>query len=229
MTKRYLFLLILFLNAQKIHAQSPDAHDILHKSIDEYSKIKDFSAHAEIIVNVDFINIPDKYATVYYKYPDRYRFKSKGFIMIPKKGLNFSINEVLNQPAALVYSGKEDVEGITCDEIKVIPDDPKSEIVLASVFIEPESYFVKKMEANTRKSGTYTVLLYYDQQKYALPDSIRINFDVEKLHFPLKFMGNIQVDDQDDNSVKDGSVTIKYSDYKINYGVNDSVFNEDEK
>ena len=222
-------LLIILTSVHDIQAQEKNAHDLLQKTIDRYTQIRDFSAQAEIVVDVDFINIPDKYATVYYKYPDRYRFKSKGFIMIPKKGLNFSINEVLNQPAVLVYSGTELIDGVNCDEIKVIPDDPKSEIVLASVFIDPETHFVKKMEAITRKSGSYTVWLYYNQQKFVLPDSIRINFDVQKLHFPLKFMGNIKVDDQDNQAGKEGSVIIRYSDYKVNDGVEDSVFNETEK
>jgi hypothetical protein len=227
---RFILIYFFLLNFScRLFGQQPDAHGLLGKAIAEYSKIRDFSAHAEIIVNVDFINIPDKYATVFYKYPDRYRFKSKGFIMIPKKGLNFSLNDILNQPAVLVYSGKSIIDGISCDEIKIIPDDPQSEVVLANVYIEPSFFYVKKLEANTRKSGSYSVMFYYNQHEFALPDSIKINFDVEKLHFPLKFMANIDVDDQDNQTKNEGSVTIKYTDYKINIGVSDDVFTEEDK
>ncbi len=210
-----------------LFAQQKDAHEILNETKSRYTKIRDFTAQAEIIVDVNLIKIPDKYATVYYKYPDKYRFKSKGFIMVPRKGLNFSIADIMNQPATLVYAGEDTVGNINCDEIKILPEDSQSEIVLATVYIDPVLYFVRKMEAITRKSGSYTVYLFYDQKQYPLPDEIKISFDVGKLQFPLKFMGDVQVNDRQDRKPEDANVIIKYTDYIVNEGVSDAIFMKD--
>jgi len=213
---------------------SPKAQEIDPKTIIEsvksrFNEIKDFTAQAEIIVNVDFIKIPDKYAVVYFKYPDKYRFKSKGFIMVPKRGLNFSISDILSQPATLVKGGEADFNGKECIVVKILPDDPRSEVVLATLLIDPDTHFVMEMEANTRKSGTYSIKLHYIQIKYPLPDEIQIKFDVEKLHFPLKFMGNVKIDDTQNLTPEDATVTIKYSEYKINVGLSDDQFIEKEQ
>ena len=222
------FLIIWFCGIIPVFGQEHDPVTIINDSKSEYGKIKDFTADAEINVNVDFIKIPRKYATVYFKSPDKYRFISPGFIMIPKKGLNFSVQDLLMQPATIIYIGTFELEGDKCDEIKAIPEDGKSDLVLATFYISTLTHYVKRIEANTKKTGAYSVNLDYGLNKLPLPEEIQITFDIEKISFPLKFMGDMKVENKGGGSNPEpASVTIKYTHYKVNIGLNDQIFVEE--
>ncbi len=225
--KIFLVSFLIFFDILNLKAQKETPSEIIDHVRKSYERVRNFSAHAEIIVDVKSIKIPDKYATVYFKYPDKYRFKSKSFILVPRKGLNFSINEILQEPAILVSAGSNMIDGNKCYEIKIIPDNERSDIVLASLFIDSTSFLVRRMEVNTKKSGSYDVLLNYSRQDYPVPSRITITFDVDKLKFPLKFMGDIDTSSSPDTTQQEGKVIIKYSDYKINSGVPEDIFNDD--
>ena len=226
--KFFLFLSLL-VPALTVLAQEKDPNVMLEFVKNRYQKVNDYKANAEIIVSVDFIKIPEKYAIVFYKSPDKFRFKSAGFIMVPKKGINFSILEIINHPYTAVYDGVTEINGKNDYEIKVIPLDHKSDLVLATVWIDPLSFFIDKVEANTRRSGTYLIDFEYDQNSMPLPDEMRITFEVAKLRFPLKFMGNVQVDEREGQVADQATVIIKYSGYQVNTGLKDDIFIENDK
>ena len=84
----YILIGLIVLFVQDMHGQERDPYLILDSLKTRLDGIEDYSAEIEIEVDVDFINMPKKHATIYFKQPDRIRFRSKEFIMLPKRGLN---------------------------------------------------------------------------------------------------------------------------------------------
>lgn len=221
------YLIILFSSSLPVFAQEPDPYHVLELVKNKYDRITDYTVNAEIIVDIDLIKIPEKNAIVYYKAPDKYRFKSEGFIMIPKKGLNFSILELISNPFTAIYDGTIELNGKNVHELKIIPKDRNGDLVLATLWIDSLSSFIERVEANTRRSGSYVIDLKYDRKSsLPLPDEIRITFEVEKLRFPLKFIGNVNIDTPVSEMPDQATVTIKYTEYKVNTGLKDEIFNE---
>ena len=86
------------------HISESDPEAIITETKAIYRSIRDFSADVKIEINVDFVNIPDKQASVIYKYPDKIKFRSKSFILIPKKGIGYMIFKLLESDYSTVYS-----------------------------------------------------------------------------------------------------------------------------
>ena len=75
----------------------------------------------KIIVDVDFLKIPEREAKIYYKKPDKIHVESEGFVMLPKEGLNFSPLGLLNSNYTSFYVKQDTIDGIVTSVIKVIP------------------------------------------------------------------------------------------------------------
>lgn len=205
---------------------NPDPKKILEATKIRFSSIHDFTAEVEIEINVDFINIPNKQAKVFYKYPDKLKFKSKSFIMIPRKGIGMMIFELLESEYSSIYIGQETICGRKLAEIKVIPLADQSDISLATLFIDPDENLIYFIEAITRKSGFFTSEFEYGNQA-PLPIMNRIQFEVEKVGLPLKFLGNVKIEKSQMEEDAMGEVILRYRHYEVNRDLDQSLFDEE--
>jgi len=226
-------ILILFLTLESVRSQNPVPDSILNKLKAQIERVHDYKAEIDIEVDVDFINIPQKHATIIFKQPDKVKFKSEGFFMIPKKGLRMPVKEILDQPYSAIYVGNEKIEGRMQHEIKIVPLTKKPEIILATWWIDKETYLLTKTESTTRDQGTFEVNFTYDDPEIPLPTKMVISFEIENINLPLKFIGRAQGMEIDESKRKPGepykgNVIIRFSDYEINMNPSDEVFDEED-
>jgi outer membrane lipoprotein-sorting protein len=206
-------------------AQTKSADDILAPVKANFEKIKDYTANAHINIDVEFVRIPDKDAIVYYKYPDKFRFKAEGFAMLPKKGANATSMQVLQGNYTAVYAGEATVNCVKTDMVKVIPLDANSDVILSTLWIDATSK-VQRIETTTRNQGSYTIDFTYASNPFNLPSRLVINFDVEKMNIPLGLSMDVENFGKQKDAKKStrGKVTVTYSNYKVNTGLSDAVF-----
>lgn len=221
-----LVLMLVFWGISVYTSANPDPDKILEATKIKFSRIHDFTAEVEIEINVDFINIPNKRAEVFYRYPDKLKFKSKSFIMIPRKGIGMMIFELLENEYSTVYIGQKTIRGRELTEIKVIPLADQSDISLATLFIDPDENLIYFMEAITRKSGFFTSEFEYGDHA-PLPVMNRIQFEVEKVGLPLKFLGNVKIEKSKMAEDEIGEVILRYRHYEVNQNLDKSLFDED--
>jgi hypothetical protein len=191
--------------------------------------IDDYKVDVLVEVDVDFINMPDKHAVMYYKKPSKVKVKSDEFLLLPKRGFDYSIRELLMEEYSAVYAGQETIAGHDHYLIKVIPLNKRAELVLSNIWVSIDGLMVSKMENFTKNKGNYTVDLEYGSGFRDLPSKMTISFEIEDFKFPVKFMGkNIEVDKEKlkDEGPKTGSVIFYFSGYELNKGINDEQFND---
>lgn len=201
-----------------------DANAILKGVRDNFLKVKDYTADAEIKVDVDFVKIPVKNAKVYYKQPDKFRFKAEGFAMLPKRGANLFALDLTNENVTVVYVKEEQINNTVTDVIKVIPLDANSEIVLTTLWVGKD-FKVHKIESTTKTQGTFIATFQFASYPFNLPARADIVFDIQKTEIPV----GLTLDMESLNMKKDsknttGKVTVHYSNYQVNTGLSDSVF-----
>lgn len=231
---RRVILIIIFLNAiTYVTAQEIHPDSLIQQVKNEYLKISDYQADIKVKVDVDFIKIPDKHATIYFKQPDKITYKAEEFILLPKKGMNFSINELLKHRYSTIYIGQEILNETNQEIIKIIPHDPKSEIILATLWIDNARHRISKIETNSKKAGSYSIEFTYSEETEILPVTTKFSFEITNLDLPFNVFFDSNPDFFKEKSKKkkngkstEGSVTIYYSNYKINEGIPDSVFND---
>ncbi|MFZ4521033.1 MAG: hypothetical protein ACOYNC_04980 [Bacteroidales bacterium] len=234
MARNSTILLLLFFMIlrpmQAVHAQDADPYAILGKLKQKTAAIKSYTANIEIRVDVDFIKMPIKHARLFFKEPDKISFKSSDFIMLPRRGFHNSLSKMLNGQYLAISMGKEMIGTRKQDVIKIIPSEKKSDVILATWWIDCESGNVTRTESNTRDQGTFVVDMKYQSSHDVLPVEITVRFEIEGMSIPLRFIGKsngMTIDKQKSKGKQEGKVIIRFTDYKINGVIEDSVFSTD--
>jgi len=229
---KHLTLFLILINlyfVSNVYAQPVAADSILRQLKEKYLAIEDYQADIEINVDVDFINIPTKKAHIFFKAPDLYKFDAKGFFMLPKKGMNFSVTEMLNYHYTAIWVKSEFIDSIPTEVLKIIPIDSDLDIVLTTLWIDEENLLIKKIETNTKNAGSFSMKLSYRDMDLGLPEKARISFEVTPFELPMNFTGDFKqkAAELDKNKKTKGAVTIIYRNYKINDGLSDNIFKKD--
>lgn len=228
--KRLFILLTLTLVFRGTRAQ--EVEQMLLKVKEKYDKVADYTADGQMKTNVLFIKAPVAKVKVYYKKPDRLKIRNeKGVSFIPKGSVNINMNNVLalkNYQA--IASGNEKVGETDCKVVKIFPLNDEENITRATLYIDEKLSVIRRSVISTRENGTYElVMTYKNQVDYGLPDKVKLTFNTKDYKLPkgisIDYDNGTNKEQEDKSRSKKGTVEITYSNYVINKGVPDSVFN----
>ncbi len=233
MTKKSAKLTILLpaafvLMSAVLFAQAPDPQQIIDKVKAAFDKVKDYEVDVSIKIEVDFMDVPDGTAKIYFKQPDKVTIKSKDFALMPREGLNFSPASLLKGKYTAVWVREESLSGFATHQIKIVPLDNNSEFILSTIWVDKYSFVIRKVETTTKAQGTFSMTMTYPLViKYPLPSTMSLYFDIKQggmmKNMPgKKKKGQIMPAPQ----AKQGKVFITYMNYKVNRGLSDSLFEE---
>lgn len=229
MMKRLIVISVLISLAFSFYGQS--GQELLLQVRSNLDKVKDYEAKGKLKTNVVFLKTPIASIKVFFKKPDKLKIvNEKGISFIPKGSMNINLNNFLADAEnfEIIDAGKEDISGLRI--LKLLPKDEKSDIVLSTLFIDEKLRVIIKAKNTTRDNGTYELEMFYGSQiTFGLPDKIIFSFNTKEYKLPKGVTFDYdngskkKVDDNMKN--KKGKIEINYSEYKINKGLNDSVFN----
>jgi hypothetical protein len=229
--KKLLVSIILLLYAF-IFPQSKDPDLILKRVVESFNKVKDYEVEVQVKVDVDFIKVPDTKAKIYFKQPDKINIESDGFAMLPKEGINFSPMSFLKKNYTALYQREDYLDGHPVSVIKVIPSSEQSDIVLTTLWVDQSHNIIKKVESTTKTNGTFTIDLKYDEDKkdFNLPSSMIFGFNIGKMNLSKAFTGQAETESHKNiGKTTSGKVYITYSNYKVNIGLSDKIFEKKKK
>ncbi len=216
--------LILFFVISSLSPKAQSLTDSLVGVIlDRADQIQTFRADVDIEVDVDFVRIPVKRGRVFYKAPDKFRFRATGFVLMPRKGLDFSIHQKLRNDHAAIYVGQDENNHI----IKVVPLAENADYMIATMWVDLMHVRINKIEVTSREEGSYKMFMSYGDLPYDLPIETRLEFEINQIDIPIKFIGTLKVDQDKAEGRSKGSVSLTYSNFRVNGEIPDIVFDED--
>lgn len=224
-------LVTLLFAAQSVFVFSQDAEAILAKVVAKINSVKDYSVDANIKADIPLIKILPVKATIYFKQKDKFKVVSKGIAILPKQGFT-DMNTFLTKKSSymVVESGTKMIVDVKTTQVTVIPTNENSEFVLAKLWIDTEKDLILKSQITTRGSGTVAVeYVYGDQAAFGLPSQINFVVDVKKFKLPKSVAADLHDTDKKektDKEKKSGTIVIKLTNYKVNKGISDDVFNK---
>ncbi len=228
--KKILLLFVLILTAS-VYSQNKDAGKILKNVKDRFEKVKDYQVDVVAKLDMEFVKVPESSATVYFKQPDKFKIVPKGFSMIPKQSMNFSPAQLLKGDYTSVFVRSEVLDKTKMDVVKIIPNADTSEVILSTMWIDQAESIIKKVETTTKHGGTVTTEFSYDAKSIPLPATLKFSFNMGEVKIPD--VNNAKENDNKKNMGRPtrikGTVLMTYSNYKINKGVPDSIFEEKKK
>lgn len=229
---KIIFLLFLFLSV-KSFSQGIKPEIIINEVQNNFDRVQDYQVDVSIKVDVNFLKVPESKAKLYFKQPDKIHFESDGFALLPKEGMNFSPFAFTKGDYTTLFEKEETLNGIKTTIIKIIPLGDVNNIILSTLWIDRAKKVIRKVESTTKTNGTFVMELKYDDPKlnYPLPTAMTFIFNIDKLNLPKSISGdmNTETKKEDDNKTTTGKVFIKYSNYKVNNGISDSMFDEKKK
>lgn len=209
-------LLFIFLRLNGLSAQAIDPALLSIKQ--RMDSIAAFSTNLRLEVDIPFINMPVKTARMSYKKGTSIKFSSNDFVLIPKRGLDFSLNGIFEYAFITVDRGMEKRNGQLLKVINIIPTDKRADFSIATLLLDTKNRRVMESEINTKKDGAYNLLMHYADQYTALPDRVEVNFEIEKLKIPINFMGkdtDIDRKKMRATGTKTGKIFLTMSSYQL--------------
>jgi hypothetical protein len=216
------------LRATSLLGQTPDPLALLERVKAHHAPVRDFYAEVAIAVDVDFLRVPVKTAQVFYQQPDTWTFKAKGFLMIPKKGVKFSVASYLESQFSAFYVTSTVMDQTPVDVVKILPLAAENELVLATLWIDQTTSLLRHVEAHTCSAGIYQMHFVYANAPFDLPVQTAITFEVSRMQLPLKYIGRLKVDLHKIGDKAQGTVTLTYTNFKVNEGDAARGFAEEE-
>lgn len=222
------FFLLLF--PSFAYAQSRDGAAILEQVKEKFYTIKEYEANVKIKVDVDFVKIPVKQGLIWFMQPDKVKVKIPGFSLLPKRGMNFTPNQLLTGNYTAIFIREEKLGEYNTYVIKVIPDEEADDIILSTIWVDQQRMVIRKLETTTKSEGTISMVFRFGPvvKKYDLPDEIIFTFDLRKNELPLGLTGDFENTEPRDKKSKNtkGTVTITYLEYFVNQGRANSAFKQ---
>lgn len=205
--------------------------DILQKVKAKYDQVNDYTATGKLKTNVIFIKAPVATVRIYYKKPNQLKIKNEnGISFIPKGSVNVNMNNVLGlNNYEAIDGGTEKISGTDCKVVKIFPLSDDENITRATLYIDEKQMLVLKSVISTKENGTYELLMTYKNfSNYGLPDKVELTFNTKEYRLPkgvtIDYDNGTGKEDAEKTKNKKGRVEIIYSNYVINKGVPDSVF-----
>jgi hypothetical protein len=231
---RFFLLLILLQTMVDVNvcsAQEFNPQPLLDSVKNKFNKVNDYTADIKIKVNVTFIKIPVKEGKLYFKKPDKIKLVSKGFAMLPKRGMNFTFNELFEKKYNAIFIKNEIINKINTYVVKIIPLDDSADILIASIWIDRKTQSIMKIDAVSKSNGNFVTLFDYPTKAnpFDLPSQLTFTFEVTKATLPMGVTGDFggEKPKVKDNKPQKATLSISYANYIVNKGIADSFFKEE--
>ncbi|MCH7962765.1 MAG: hypothetical protein IH852_02380 [Bacteroidetes bacterium] len=226
--KFVLLSLMIFITMSEFSPQSKDPDEILDGVKEAFKKIEDYEVDIHVKIDVDFLKVPDSEAKLYFKQPNKIHVESKKFALLPRQGLDFSPLGLISGKYTALYEREDTIRDIPTSVVKIIPLGNDGDIILSTFWIDQTRNLIIRVESTKKPTGTFTIDFTYEKSDdhYELPSQMEFTFSVDRMMFPRGMDGQLD-DDDDSNKISNsttGKVYITYTNYKVNQGLPDELF-----
>jgi len=222
----YRFIALCTLGIQLLSAQQITAEKILQNVKANFDAVRDYTAQLTARVNMERLRIPEMNVTIYFKQPDKMHIESKNFAMLPREGFALNPNDLLTKFDATLL-GMEEMNGTKQYKLRLISKPVRGRPARESfIWIDPTRWVVTHVESTPAEGRKVSIDVEYTtvKGKYILPSSMKAQFDFEQN--PDSLAERIY---SPNRVPRKGRMEIFYSNYKVNQGLSDEIFEKKKK
>lgn len=209
----------------------PSGADILKHVEAQVAGVKDYTVTLDVVADIEHLKVPPMHATLYYKQPDKVHVASKGFAMIPRESMGMQFSKL---------SERYVVDSVAADRkaspviyrVVMRPRDERSVVRKVWMFVHGERWTPERIEIPQSGGNTMRATFTYEHvQSVWLPTTLTVTFTVTASDttgaVPANPFGSGPATRMPQRGPgRSGTITVKYSDYKVNTGLGDEVFLE---
>lgn len=224
----------------------PTADSILDSLEQNYNRIEDYYVRIEISIKTPILRMPRKRVDFWFKKPNLTKVETKGFAAIPKSGMISSPIDLFDNLSNIMVIGAEyyNDKQTWILQGELIPDSlmfkNMSKIenynkLIMKMWVDLNNWTLIKSETFMDTFKIVEIISSYESfpNNIYLPveTNLLFNYRSDMMSKMVSFHGSNSPikkrKKQDSTKVMSGSITMKYSKYKINQGIDDAFFEED--
>ena len=211
--------------------RSPSGEEVLQRCEKGLSEVDDYTVDLEVTVKMERLRVPDMKATMLFKKPDKIRFKSDGFMMLPREGFGVPV-ETLREHYDAAVMGVEDAGGRSCFRLHLNARNPAREIQSITVWVDRERFVIVKTSTLPSRGRSVTIQFEHGLQEdeYWLPVRLIAEFastqseTADSTESPIPVKPQLQ---ELRRAPRNGRIEIRFSNYSVNTGLSDEDFREE--
>ncbi len=205
-------------------AQHITAQKILDNVKTHFDDVNDYSVTLDIKPNIERFNAKEMHLKLFYKQPNKVHIESKGFVMLPKQLFEVTPSQLISKFDPVLIDTKKE-NGKTIYVLRLISKPEKNRPTIENyITIDGNRWVIVKMQATPAEGRSIDVNFDYTtiDGKYILPSSMMASFNFGGDDDSLARMKGFR------GVPTKGTVEIQYSDYKVNQGLSDEIFEKKE-
>ena len=244
--KKYNYIFFIFLFTS-IKSQNTDLDIIKSNILTQFSKIEDYQVDINIKINMTGFQMPKKKIKMFFKKPDKLNIKTNGFAIVPKTGINNNPNELfkmfnyINEVNRTIRDNKQFyfISGIVNqDSIDMPIKNLKSEEsnIKMSLLIDAKEWIITEVDIFLDKEKTFSIRTdYININNIMVPEKTKLIIGIKEIsRIKNNFNDDLLFNSDNDlakasgfnlkNDEFRGEISMKFSNYIINKGVDDQIF-----
>lgn len=205
----------------------PSREGILKNLESNFPGVQDYTVTLDITSNIDRLNVPPMNVRMYYKQPDKFHFESENFALLPKEGLAFNPARLLKR-FSIEGVVEDTVEGGKQLRLLLRPREERARSTMVVLYVDPANWKPTRIVSSLFDGRTMTATFQYEEQAgHLMPSLLTVQFtsstnDTTDQNPGAEEMAPVQRPQMP----RRGSITIRYSNYEINTGLSDDIFNK---
>jgi outer membrane lipoprotein-sorting protein len=232
--KRLLFCLTLCLLsfcllAGIAAAAPPSGKTIVLKALNLSAAIHDYTADVMVSVDMPGVKMPARQARVYFKRPDKVAIDSKGIVMIPKRALMpGNLGAAMTADTQVKILGKTMQAGVPVYSLEVSQTGKMSSSDRLLLWVRGDRFTVERMQMQS--GGQIGLDVSWEYQgvggKYWLPKRMvaTVAGHAIRRHHHIFTPNHSQSPTPESN--KPGTVTVQFTNFRVNTGLSDKLFEQ---
>ena len=191
---------------------------------EKYSNLKDYTVDVNVHFDVEGFKAPDMQAKLYCKPPDRMKIESKRIFFLPKEGGTFNPFMFNKEDFEVKFLERLTYHGRNAVKLKLTPKKRKLNAQDFILTVDTDRNLIKEMNTSSSDGREVKALIEYGHfSDFDLPTRI-------ELHLNVQFSESMEIRDFGPSAQParrvTGRVDITYSNYKVNSGLSDQIFDK---
>ncbi len=226
-----LCLLIVASVAGGFAAGDPPGADILRRVEHQVAGVKDYTVTLDVVADIEHLKVPPMHATLYYKQPDKVHIASKGFAMLPRESMGMQFSK-LTERYAVDSVVTDRTASSVMHRLVMHPRDERSTIRRILLYVHGERWTPERIEIPQPAGAVMKAAFVYQQvHGFWMPSQLTVTFvapaaDTTAAVPANPFGGGPGGRTAARGGGRSGTITVKYTEYRVNTGLGDEVFVE---
>jgi len=208
-----------------IFAGLPDKDDgakYLQNVAEKFAKITDYTVDVKVHPELENVKAHDMTAKLYYKSPDKVKIDSKSIFILPKEVGAFNPRMFNTDNFDVSVEGDLQYDGKPAVKLSLSPKKDSFRDRRIFLIVDETEWLIREISTEPTPGGVMDAKINYGNFRgFELPTEIAVNINLPKadstsqdnMNQRRRFGGGIN-----------GRITIYYSNYKVNSGLSDSLF-----